>query len=73
MKTTNLLNAILSHLSDAQEFNTFNNTAASKEVHNQINIAKAILLYIADDKTDIGKIDVDTEEIDEMLKRIKLL
>lgn len=69
MKTTNLLNAILSHLSDADAWLNYSPEQARKE----INIAKAILLYIADEKTNLGRIDVDTEEIDEMLKRIKLL
>lgn len=69
MKTTNLLNAILSHLSDADAWLNYSPEQARKE----INIAKAILLYIADEKTNLGRIDVDTEEIDEMLKRINLL
>ena len=69
MKTTNLLNAILSHLSDADAWLNYSPEQARKE----LNTAKAILLYIADEKTNLGIIDVDTEEINEMLKRIKLL
>lgn len=70
MEKANLLNTILCRLSDAQ---FYVNIDASDAAIRQINIAKAILLYIADEKTDIGRIDVDTEEIDEMLKRVKLL
>lgn len=72
MNKVNLLNAILSHLSDAQMYNCIGGSA-TKEVHNQINIAKAIILYIADDKTNLGRIDVDTEEINEMLRKVNLL
>ena len=68
MKTkVNLLNAIMSHLSDAQVYAKINEP---KEAVKEINIAKAILLYIADEKTNIGRMDVDTEEIDNMLKRV---
>lgn len=70
MKTTNLLIAILSHLSDAQGYAKINEP---KEAVKEINIAKAILLYIADEKTNLGRIDVDTEEINEMLRKINLL
>lgn len=69
MKTVNLLNAILSHLSDAQDWLNYSPEAARKE----INIAKAILLYIADEKTDIGRIDVDIEEIDKVLEKLNLI
>lgn len=67
MKTVNLLNAVLSHLSDAQLFYT---VGAAKEGNEQINVAKAILLYIADEKTNIGRIDVETEEIDDVIRRV---
>ena len=63
----NLLNAIMSHLSDAQVYAKINEP---NEAVKEINIAKAILLYIADEKTDLGRMDVDTEEIDNMLKRV---
>lgn len=69
MNKVNLLNAILSHLSDAQEWLNYSPEQARKE----INIAKAIILYIADDKTNLGRIDVDTEEINEMLRKVNLL
>ena len=63
----NLINAIMSHLSDAQVYAKINEP---KKAVKEINIAKAILLYIADEKTGIGRMDVDTEEIDNMLKRV---
>lgn len=70
MNKVNLLNTILSHLSDAQFFAKHN---WDKKAIEEINIAKAILLYIADDKTDIGKIDIETKEIDDMLKKLNLI
>lgn len=69
MKTVNLLNAVLSHLTDAQDWLNYSPEAARKE----INIAKAILLYIADEKTDIGKIRVETEEINKVLEKLNLI
>ena len=51
MKNVNLLNAILSHLSDADSWLNYSPEQARKE----INIAKAIILYIADEKTDLLK------------------
>lgn len=72
MNKVNLLNTILSHLSDAQMYNCIGGSA-TKEVHNQINIAKAILLYIVDEKTDIGRMDIDTDEINEILRKVNLI
>lgn len=70
MKTVNLLNAILSHLSDAQ---VYAKIKEPKEAVREINIAKAILLYIVDEKTNIGKMDVETEEINKMLEKLNLI
>ena len=69
MKNVNLLNAILSHLSDADSWLNYSPEQPRKE----INIAKAIILYIADEKTDLGRIDVETEEIDNLLKKLNLI
>ena len=69
MNKVNLLNTILSHLSDADAWLNYSPEQARKE----LNIAKAILLYIVDEKTDIGKIDIETKEIDDMLKKLNLI
>lgn len=69
MNKVNLLNTILSHLSDADAWLNYSPEQARKE----LNIAKAILLYIVDEKTDIGKINIETKEIDDMLKKLNLI
>lgn len=69
MNKVNLLNTILSHLSDADAWLNYSPEQARKE----LNIAKAILLYIVDEKTDIGRMDIETKEIDDMLKKLNLI
>lgn len=63
MKQVNILNAILSHLSDAQDWMNYSPEKAREE----INMVKAIILYMADDKLNYN---VNTEDLDNLYNNI---